>query len=43
MAKDLLINHIDFGDIRVGVEEGYLFLYLRLGSRKPTSNEDFET
>jgi DNA-binding Lrp family transcriptional regulator len=42
-GKGLIINHIDFGDIRVGVEEDTYFYTSDWASRKPTSNEDFET
>tara|TARA_R110002095_G_scaffold148296_2_gene128311 strand:+ start:1627 stop:3423 length:1797 start_codon:yes stop_codon:yes gene_type:complete len=42
-GKGLIINHIDFGDIRVGVEEDTYFYTSDWTSRKPTSNEDFET
>lgn len=42
-GKGLIINHIDFGDIRVGIEEDTYFYTSDWASRKPTSNEDFET
>ena len=42
-GKGLIINHIDFGYIRVGVEEDTYFYTDDWASRKPTSNEDFET
>jgi DNA-binding Lrp family transcriptional regulator len=42
-GKGLIINHIDFGYIRVGVEEDIYFYTDDWASRKPTSNEDFET
>jgi len=42
-GKGLIINHIDFGAIRVGVEEDTYFYTSDWASRKPTSNEDFET
>ena len=42
-GKGLIINHIDFGYIRVGVEEDTYFYTDDWASRKPTSNEDFQT
>ena len=42
-GKGLIINHIDFGYIRVGIEEDTYFYTDDWASRKPTSNEDFET
>tara|TARA_R110002110_G_scaffold79154_2_gene207150 strand:- start:189 stop:2102 length:1914 start_codon:yes stop_codon:yes gene_type:complete len=42
-GKGLIINHIDFGYIRVGVEEDTYFYTDNWASRKPTANEDFET
>jgi DNA-binding MarR family transcriptional regulator len=42
-GKGLIINHIDFGDIRVGVEEDTYFYTSDWAAKKPTSNEDFET
>jgi DNA-binding Lrp family transcriptional regulator len=42
-GKGLIINHIDFGYIRVGVEDDTYFYTDDWASRKPTSNEDFET
>ena len=42
-GKSLIINHIDFGYIRVGVEEDTYFYTDDWASRKPTANEDFET
>jgi len=42
-GKGLIINHIDFGDIRVGVEEDTYFYTSDWAAKKPTNNEDFET
>lgn len=42
-GKGLTINHIDFGHIRVGVEDDTYYYTDDWASRKPTSNEDFET
>ena len=42
-GKSLIINHIDFGDIRVGVEEDTYFYTSDWAAKKPTNNEDFET
>ena len=42
-GKGLIINHIDFGYIRVGIEEDTYFYTDDWASRKPTSNEDFQT
>jgi DNA-binding MarR family transcriptional regulator len=42
-GKGLIINHIDFGDIRVGVEEDTYFYTSDWTSKKPANNEDFET
>ena len=42
-GKGLIINHIDFGDIRVGVEEDTYFYTSDWASKKPQNNEDFET
>jgi DNA-binding MarR family transcriptional regulator len=42
-GKGLIINHINFGYVRVGIEEDTFFYTDDWSSRKPTSNEDFET
>jgi DNA-binding MarR family transcriptional regulator len=42
-GKGLIINNIDFGDIRVGVEEDTYFYTSDWTSKKPANNEDFET
>ena len=42
-GKGLIINHINFGYVRVGIEEDTFFYTDDWASRKPTSNEDFET
>ena len=42
-GKGLTINHIDFGHIRVGVEDDTYYYTDDWSSRKPTANEDFET
>ena len=42
-GKGLIINHIDFGDIRVGVEEDTYFYTSDWAAKKPTNNDDFET
>jgi hypothetical protein len=42
-GKGLIINHIDFGDIRVGVDEDTYFYTSDWTSKKPANNEDFET
>lgn len=42
-GKGLTINHIDFGHIRVGIEEDTYYYTDDWSSRKPTDNEDFET
>lgn len=42
-GKGLTINHIDFGHIRVGVEDDTYYYTDDWASRKPTSNEDFQT
>ena len=42
-GKGLTINHIDFGHIRVGVGDDTYYYTDDWASRKPTSNEDFET
>jgi len=42
-GKGLVINHIDFGYIRVGTEEDTYFYTSDWSGRKPEDNEDFET
>jgi DNA-binding MarR family transcriptional regulator len=42
-GKGLTINHIDFGHIRVGIEEDIYYYTDDWSSRKPTDNDDFET
>ena len=42
-GKGLTINHFDFGNIRVGIEEDTYFYTSDWSSRKPEANEDYTT
>ena len=40
-GKIAAINHIDFGDVRVGIEEGLFYYTDDWSARNPMNNEDF--
>ena len=42
-GKRLIVNHIDFGNIRLGLDGETYFYTADWGSRKPEGNEDYES
>ena len=41
-GKIAAVNHIDFGDVRVGIEEGVFYYTDDWSARNPMNNEDFK-
>ena len=41
-GKIAAVNHIDFGDVRVGIEEGMFYYTDDWSARNPLNNEDFK-
>ena len=41
-GKIAAVNHIDFGDVRVGIEEGIFYYTDDWSARNPLNNEDFK-